>query len=262
VRAYSDGALDLGDGVLVRTADNKTQILETVDSVQDELAVGGKSINLTLYDLNTKQAKLKFKNVKPDNLGLEQPIWITDICYANEHVIATATAHHQVRLFDQRASKKPVADVLVGENRVNCIMASKDGNTLIYADSIGNVEKLDARNGLKKCGKFSGNTGSVRSIAMDDNEECLATVGLDRYLRVFDYNSRSVKYKVYLKQKLNCVVFAGSSQEKVKQNGAEEEEDDELWNQIKNAEEQDEEESEEEDEDESPKLKVRKIEQQ
>jgi WD40 repeat protein len=59
-------------------------------------------------------------------------------------------------------------------------------------DSGGNVHKLDLRKNLKSIGKFQGNAGSIRGISIHESAPYLAAVGLDRYVRIFDTNSRKL----------------------------------------------------------------------
>merc|ERR1719317_418261 len=54
--------------------------------------------------------------------------------------------------------------------------------------------------------KYKGCVGSVRSIRMTSASH-FATVGLDRYLRIYDVNASAPAHKVYLKSKLNCVLL-------------------------------------------------------
>ena len=57
-------------------------------------------------------------------------------------------------------------------------------------------------------GVYKGNTGSVREIALHPTMEVMATVGLDRVMRVFDVATRQQLHRVYLRQKLNCVLVS------------------------------------------------------
>lgn len=107
--------------------------------------------------------------------------------------------------------------------------------------------------GLRHSGRFRGVSGSVRSISCHPTEPLISVVGLDRFLRVFDINTRflhskvhslfscpqtflkTVFFQVYLKQKLNAVLFsaANAAPEPVDEN---ESEVDALWKEIGEAE--------------------------
>lgn len=71
-------------------------------------------------------------------------------------------------------------------------------------------------------GTYKGNTGSVREIALHPTMEVLATVGLDRVMRVFDISTRKQLHRVYLRQKLNCVLVSSEGEVATFTNGQEE----------------------------------------
>mmetsp|Transcript_12416 Transcript_12416/g.12456 ORF Transcript_12416/g.12456 Transcript_12416/m.12456 type:complete len:121 (+) Transcript_12416:779-1141(+) len=53
--------------------------------------------------------------------------------------------------------------------------------------------------------RFKGSKGSIRGLAVAS--DFVACVGLDRYLRVYDHETREAMANVYLKQKLNSVLI-------------------------------------------------------
>ena len=79
---------------------------------------------------------------------------------------------------------------------------------------------------LQNIGAFRGAAGSVRSLTLPSTLPYLAAVGLDRFVRVFNFSKHSLISKVYLKQHLNCVIF--SIDQKVEVDADEEV----VWDQI------------------------------
>ena len=55
--------------------------------------------------------------------------------------------------------------------------------------------------------KYKGCVGSVRNIDAMEDKPYFATVGLDRFLRIYDIKSRRPLQKVYLKSRLNSVLL-------------------------------------------------------
>ena len=53
-----------------------------------------------------------------------------------------------------------------------------------------------------------GNAGAVRCITRDPELPLVASVGLDRWLRVYEEESRESKCRLYLKQQLTSARFA------------------------------------------------------
>ena len=90
---------------------------------------------------------------------------------------------------------------------------ARDDSVLYTGDTTGRVSRVDLRT-LRLSGTYKGNTGSVRDIAIHPTLPRLATVGLDRIMRVFDSESRQQLHRVYLRQQLNAVLF--TSEEEVK----------------------------------------------
>ena len=58
---------------------------------------------------------------------------------------------------------------------------------------------------------MAGGGGSVRDIAVDEARGTVACCGCDRYLRVYSVRkSRELLHKIYLKQRLNCLLVVPS----------------------------------------------------
>ena len=74
------------------------------------------------------------------------------------------------------------------------------------ANAAGQLEVLDLETG-KMAGALKGPAGSVRALALHPSEPVLASVGLDRFLRMHSIASRSQLAAVYLKQHLTGVAF-------------------------------------------------------
>jgi ribosome biogenesis protein NSA1 len=74
------------------------------------------------------------------------------------------------------------------------------------ADAVGQIAVFDVQSG-QMVGAIKGPTGSVRSLVLHPAEPFLASVGLDRFLRVHHTASRKQLGEVYLKQHLTGVAF-------------------------------------------------------
>ncbi|CAM9802466.1 unnamed protein product [Pylaiella littoralis] len=193
------------------------------------LAAGGKENDLKTWDVDTGQCTWKAKNVPHDFLDLRQPVWITTLCPlavqgvsnggggsagAGTTQLVVGTAHRQVRLYDTRAQKRPTHSVDADEHGITTIAVAPDGREVVVADTAGLVRVLDLRK-IKWGRRFEGPAGSVRGLAFHPTLPVLACVGLDRMARIYDYRSREQKYQVYLKQRLNAVLFDGEGDVRV-----------------------------------------------
>jgi ribosome biogenesis protein NSA1 len=133
--------------------------------------------------------------------------------------MAVGTAYKQVRLYDVRESSKtrrPTATTPEGllEYRVMSL-CQVDDYQLVVGDAVGDIYSLDIRSlgrnpksaPNKNMGRYVGPAGSIRQMKKHPTLPRLAAVGLDRMLRIYDTNKRKLLDCVYLKQRLNSVLF-------------------------------------------------------
>lgn len=145
--------------------------------------------------------------------------------------MATGTAYKQVQIYDIRVSatsagvRRPVlyTPEHLLTHRITTLCQLPNGNTLAVGDSIGDVHLLDMRKmhsgkqftaynsknakediGL---GRLVGPGGSIRQLGMHPTLPYLACVGLDRKLWTWDVERRKMMDCVYLRQRLNCLLF-------------------------------------------------------
>jgi ribosome biogenesis protein NSA1 len=157
---------------------------------------------------------------------MREPVWITDLCFLDKKgdhsKIVVGTGKHQLRMYDVRngsgsksksSNDRPCMNVVVrepqsctnrGANPIRQICSSGDGNIVYFADSVGQVGQFDLRN-QKTVNVYKGPAGSVTGLTSFGNR--IAAVGLDRFLHVWDATKGAVVQKVYLKQKLSCVLI-------------------------------------------------------
>lgn len=204
----------VGEGIecCVKTSDGK-------------VLTGGKENELKLWDLETQKTLFTSKNVPRDELDIRVPVWIRSIASppSDSNIICIGTHYHQYRQYDIRVKRRPILDKTWEELPILSLVAN---NTNCYmGNGKGDIGRIDIRN-PKEIHKFKGAVGSVRSLALHVKEPYLASVGLDRHLRVHNLLTREVEHKFYLKNKLNCVVFTGEAvKEKV-------EDDEDIWDQL------------------------------
>ncbi|RGB25842.1 WD40-repeat-containing domain protein [Rhizophagus diaphanus] len=188
-------------------------------------ACGGKERELSLWDVNSYKEGICFiktqkkeqkaglvwmsKNVSHDFLDLRVPVWITDLQFLSEQEttkLVVATKYHQIRIYDTKAKRRPVSDYNIGNNPVVSLIIGRNSNEIFFTDTIGNVFSVDVRTG-KILGQFKGFAGSVTNLAVANGPSLLTSVSMDRFLRIHEIGaSRKLVNKVYLKQRLTCVI--------------------------------------------------------
>ena len=140
--------------------------------------------------------------------------------------LVSGTASHKVYVYELAAGRRPQLDLPFGETRVTALAPDPvQGLHCWAANGQGIVERLDVES-RRIHGGMKGSTGSVRALsalsltlgggADHDHEEAskvskvlpiVASVGLDRYLRVFHASTRKCLHKIYLKQQLTAVAI-------------------------------------------------------
>ncbi|EMG49915.1 NSA1 Ribosome biogenesis protein NSA1 [Candida maltosa Xu316] len=230
------------------------------------IQIFNKKINSTIFKKKNYEKEFqstvifKAKNVKNDHLDLRVPIWITNILFCKNngnpgYKLITSTRYGQVRLYDTNEGKKPRKDYPVSQKPIVTLsFANEEQTELIITDTHSlmakyTLEKIDEeafktnsasagdiiRPVPKLLGKFTGgNTGATFAVQVYEN--IVAFAGLDRYLRVFDLESREILAKVYVGVEVSSLLILDDEDEddeETKKRKREEEEDDEdLWNQL------------------------------
>jgi WD40 repeat protein len=179
---------------------------------------GGREHLLRLHSVETQQNTWREKNVAHDELSLRQPVWITDLQFFHDSStkLITGTAYHEARIYDINAGKRAVMNIKAAEHMITSVALSRDNNLIILGDGMGRLQQLDARNG-RLLATFHQIAGSVRAVATHNSLPLLAECGLDRFLRLYDVNSRKLQGKLYLKQKLNCLLWSQALPTTIKQ---------------------------------------------
>ncbi|KAK7881950.1 hypothetical protein WMY93_028124 [Mugilogobius chulae] len=164
--------------------------------------------------------------------------------------VVTCTGFHQVHIFDPSSPRRrPVLE------------AHRSG------EHAGQVALLDLRKGLVR-GVLKGATGSIRALQCHQSLPLVASCGLDRFLRIHSLSDRKLQHKVYLKSRLNCLLFSSSDPNaeakplKVKEEEEEREEEDEVWDRMESVHEAEEEERKENEEGEEEEESVNEAEEE
>ncbi|XP_071108470.1 WD repeat-containing protein 74-like [Haliotis cracherodii] len=211
------------------------------------IATGGKENELKLWDLQKHSEPIfKAKNVKNDWLNLRVPVWVMGVQFLpGSDKIVTSTGHHQVRVYDPQSSqRRPVLDIEVDEYPLTAMSLRHDrDNQVLVGNTQGKMALVDLRNG-KVVQVYKGFAGGIRDIKCHPTKPLVASCGLDRHLRIHDIDSREMVNKLYLKSRLNCLLFSSRDGENVMENknqvhdevdvesGIESEEDEDVWENL------------------------------
>lgn len=128
----------------------------------------------------------------------------------------------EVLVFDSSMAKSTLR---VSKDAIKSVCAI-DSTSIAVGDSRGLVQKVQI-SPLKVLGHFKGVQGSTRALAVYD--KLLVTGGLDRYVRVFNVESRKLLAQVYIGDVIQCVAIASTDREErdVAEN--------EMWDEIEHS---------------------------
>ncbi|EFC42317.1 predicted protein [Naegleria gruberi] len=205
--------------------DVSTMVAQRLDSKRLEIAIAGKDNLMKIWDVETQKCVFKAKNVPHDHLNLKQPIWDNGICYLGSshpdsermeamgdafgNLICNRTAYHQVRYFDRRAQERPVHQYYFEEHNFTAMCPSTvNVHEVVVGTAIGKMFKYNFQEKKnKKINVYRRIAGSVRDIKFHPNKKVVCCVSADRYLRVYDQESRQMLHSSYLLQRLNCLLL-------------------------------------------------------
>ncbi|RNA36918.1 WD repeat-containing 74 [Brachionus plicatilis] len=188
------------------------------------IATGGIENDLKVWNLDKTEAIFKAKNVSDNWIQLREPVWVSAIDFLDENRVVIGTGHHQVRVYDLKTGiRKPIYNLTYGENPITAISVLPDfSNRVIVGNTRGEMEMIDLRSAVSKndqcktIKKYKGFQGTIKSIQIENcpqyklngSDLCVAACGLDRFLRLHHVESSSLFCKVYLKSRLNCLLFS------------------------------------------------------
>ncbi|KAK3403800.1 hypothetical protein EUGRSUZ_K00186 [Eucalyptus grandis] len=181
-----------------------------VDGSENYAVVGGKGVEINIWDLDKCNKFWTAKAPPKNNLGIFTPTWFTSATFLRKddhRKIVAGTNSHQVRLYDISAQRRPVLSFDFRETPIKAVTEDLDGYTVYVGNGSGDLASFDMRTG-KLLGCFLGKcSGSIRYISRHPDFPMIASCGLDSYVRLWDVKSRQLLSAVFLKQHLNSVLF-------------------------------------------------------
>lgn len=212
-------------------------------SERNLFATGGKENELKIWDIElTENPKFTAKNVRNDWLNLRVPVWVTCARFLpKSEKIFTATGHHQVRMYDMKAQRRPVLDLSFDEYPITALsLCPKNENEVVVGNTVGKLAVLDVRKG-RPVQVFKGLAGAIRAVEHHSTLPVIVSCGLDRYLHIHSRDDKS-QQKIYLKSRLSSLLLKsswdvgndGDNKEEVvvKTEVVSDEDDDEIWGKM------------------------------
>ena len=210
---------------------------------------------LLSYDLIKNKIDFTAKNLPNDELSLKIPIYDSDLIEIqnNPRLFYVSTGYGEIRMYDKKASSKPILNSKIFKNKINKITLCKNNNYLIVGDTKGNCHMLDIRKKFNICKNFKGNNGSIRIVLNCQEYNSAVIGGFDRYIKWYDYEN-NINEQVFVKNRLTSGIIVDIEEKmEIEENEIENEEIDES--EILDSEEEEEEKEEKEKEKSNKKQK-------
>lgn len=244
--------------------------LEACPSQPGVFAYGGKENDLRIVKVFEAGKKIKLlksvevlfaaKNVKNDHLDLRVPIWITKIRFLpakDSFKLITATRYGQLRIYDTNHGRKPAHDYQVCTNPIITLnfagtnfdeVIISDNKNMVARHSLVSIDKKAFKTNSATAGDIvkpvprllgkyqeGGNTGAIFGV-LCFKDTFVATGGLDRYLRVYNLESRELVSKVYVGSQIADILFLEEEEEEESEDEVdEEEENNALWDELESS---------------------------
>jgi WD40 repeat protein len=178
------------------------------------LALAGKGSrnNLCVYKLADAVegvAELKpllmAKDQFNEKLRLAIPVDCRAVCFAGKERVVVSTGTGAIDVYPIKASTKPVLPsfskkILPKDSVVRGLYPCPESDAILISDGQGVLEAFDLAAG-KPIGRFAGHEGAITAaISVRVNKRQLLISGSkDRFLRIFDFATRKLLFKQYMK---------------------------------------------------------------
>lgn len=208
------------------------------------IAIGGKEQELALYDLNVLSSSpnadkpvpiFKAKNVKNDKLDMRVPVDITNIRFmrndGSNNEIVIGSAQGSIRVYDTRAFRRPVRSYLPPPKSdklpIRTMTMVPGTSELMFADTMGALKRMDL-SGMSMMGGYKGFAGTVTDIQCPAfNSKYVVSTSIDRHVRIHDRQSYKLLQKMYVRQRLSCVLVRSLEEDK-----DDESDDENVWDEM------------------------------
>ncbi|EFN87461.1 WD repeat-containing protein 74 [Harpegnathos saltator] len=172
------------------------------------IATGGREHILKLYDLEKQVMIFNEKNVRHDWLELKVPVWISDMNFlSGAQQIATVGRYGHIRLYDPRAQRRPVVNITYQDESFTCMCVTSKEKHIIAGSGKGKLNLVDLRKPGKILNTYKGFAGGVTGVACSMSNPYIASVSLDRYLRIHHIDTKQLLKNIYLTSKLTCLAM-------------------------------------------------------
>lgn len=202
------------------------------------LAVGGKGSknNLKIYDLSQEDFSVPIYSAKPTldtRLDSHFLVDIRAICFtheSNNFALAVSNADGQIFTYDFSRQNGSTSNrqVMPKKTVISSLSRAEKDGSVIFTDVSGVIECYDLVAG-KSYGRFKPHDGAVLSFAVSEKNLLILTVSKDRFLRIFNYSTRQLLHKIYLKNVPSALTILSEDWLTIEDFDYEDSDDEKVW---------------------------------
>ncbi|XP_070157663.1 WD repeat-containing protein 74 [Polyergus mexicanus] len=193
--------------ILINAGENLNRMRHSCTQ-KNIIATGGLENRLKLFDLEKQELIFSEKNLPHDWLELRIPIWISDLNFLpGTQQIATVGRYGHVHLYDPNAQRRPVINLTIQDEALTCLSTTLKEKHIIVGSGKGRMNLVDLRKPSTVLNTYKGFAGGVTGMACNMNNPYVASVSLDRYLRIHHIDTKEILKKIYLTSRLTCLVM-------------------------------------------------------
>lgn len=157
------------------------------------IATGGVENKLKLYDLETQKRIFLEKSLPHDWLQLRIPVWISDMNFLpGSQQIVSVTKYGNIYLHDPRCQRRPVVKMTIKDESWTSLAIPPKEKHIIVGSGKGKLNLVDLRKSGTLLNTYKGFTGGVTGVACSKTNPYVASVSLDRYLRIHNVDTKEV----------------------------------------------------------------------
>ncbi|CAK1555998.1 unnamed protein product [Leptosia nina] len=168
-------------------------------------ATGGEENELKVWKVGEPSPTFIAKNLPHDWLQLRRPVWVSDLTFLEENLLAVCSRHGYIRLYDTRVQRRPVSSIDTPGLAATCITNGFEERQVFVGFGRGQLHQVDFRKSRLDKG-YKGAAGAITSVALCERDRLVVSASLDRHLRVHERESKNCIYKQYLTSKLTGVL--------------------------------------------------------
>uniref|UniRef100_A0A0R3RXX9 WD_REPEATS_REGION domain-containing protein n=1 Tax=Elaeophora elaphi TaxID=1147741 RepID=A0A0R3RXX9_9BILA len=112
-----------------------------------------------------------------------------------------------IRLYDPRTQRRPVKEMKWAEEPLTAMSLCRNEMQIVAGNTRGDIGLFDLRNKMHMICKYKGCAGCISGIDAHQSAEYIASCSLDRFVRLYELNSKKLVKKVYCKARLNRILL-------------------------------------------------------